>query len=106
MENNFTNTKTAIQRFDRYHRRWKREFERLIENLPNAKGIKRTYDQNGRAVMRAFKNCERYRLRVVAAAFYADTKEYNRLDNCRLLVLDSHSIGQTDICEFIRRVAA
>lgn len=90
----FARTRAAIARFDRYHRRWNREFDRDLSATPS----------NGSVLCR-FQQCENYRKRVVGEAFYADTAKYNSRDTIMNALTYGYSSGATDIPNFIRRVS-
>lgn len=102
----YMNLRAALTRFDRYHRRWEREFERMLGNLPKCQAGDPQVELNNAAVHRAFENCGRYRLRAVAPAFHAATADVNSKETCEMVFRYEPSSGHTDVPAFVRKLAA
>lgn len=109
MHDDFTNLRAALPRFDRYHKRWHREFERLLESLPKCQADDPKdpqWEKNNAAVLQAFENCNQYRIRVMAPAFYADTSDRNSMQTCEMVFASRSTDGYTDVSQWIRDLAS
>lgn len=83
--NNFTRTKAAILKYAVYLSEWKREFDQMDESeMTGVEYVTKFWEMT---------EAHREYLRtVVANAFHEDTKEYNNLHNCELVVCGSKEV--------------